>query len=326
MPVLPTISVVLCTYTERRWDDLVEAVESLPTQTRPPDEIVVVVDHNPALLARARNALTNIRVIENTGPQGLSAARNNGIAAARGNLIMFLDDDAVAEPDCLARLVAWCDRPNVLGAGGRADPIWLSPRPLWFPEEYAWVVGCSYRGLPENAKPIRNLFGGCMLLRRDVLEAVGGFRTDLGRVGTLPAGCEETELCIRARQRSPQGFFVFEPQAAIGHKVPASRLQLGYFLARCFGEGRSKARVAAVVGTQDGLATERDYVWRTLPRGVARGLADLVLHLDVFGLARAAMIVLGLAATATGYARGVLMELLAHFNGASPAELRSGVG
>jgi glucosyl-dolichyl phosphate glucuronosyltransferase len=188
------------------------------------------------------------------------------------------------------------------------------------------VVGCRYRGLPNSARPIRNLFGGCMVVRRDMLETVGGFRIDLGRVGTLPAGCEETELCIRARQHSPQGFFIYEPQAVIGHKVPASRLRLGYFLVRCLAEGRSKARVATVVGTQDGLATERDYVWRTLPRGVGRGLADLVLRMNVFGLTRAAIIVLGLAATTTGYARGILGERLGRFDAGSPSELPSGVG
>jgi GT2 family glycosyltransferase len=328
MTAKPTVSVVVCTYTERRWDDLVEAVASLRSQSQPPDEIVVVVDHNPALLARARQAMPDVQVVENSGQQGLSGARNSGSAAARGSLIAFLDDDAVADRDCLARQLAWCAQPNVLGAGGRVDPIWLSPRPGWFPEEFDWVVGCSYRGLPERAAPVRNLFGGCMMLRREVLEAVGGFRTDLGRVGALPAGCEETELCIRARQQAPQGVFIYEPQSVIGHKVTAARLRVDYFLARCRGEGVSKARVAAVVGAQDGLSTERGYVWRTLPRGVGRGLADLVVRRDIYGAARAAMIGLGLTATALGYAQGLWQDRLAKHQDGHRAQprLRSGLG
>src|SRR5207302_772734 len=111
------ISVVICAYTEERWDDLSAAVQSIKDQSTPAKEIIVVIDHNPALFERTLSGLPGALVIENNQPNGLSGARNSGIAAARGEFIAFLDDDAVADPDWLMWLSVCCRDPNVLGAG-----------------------------------------------------------------------------------------------------------------------------------------------------------------------------------------------------------------
>src|SRR5512141_177425 len=95
--VLP-ISVIICAYTDARWNDLIEAVASLRRQQTAPAEVIVVVDHNPALLARVRAEFPHVTVIENMGPQGLSGARNSGLAAASGEIVAFMDEDATAEP------------------------------------------------------------------------------------------------------------------------------------------------------------------------------------------------------------------------------------
>ncbi|MPZ15697.1 MAG: glycosyltransferase [Chloroflexi bacterium] len=296
-------SVVVCTYTEDRWHDLVAAIESVQRQTRRPGEIVVVVDHNPSLLSRIRASFAH-PVVENTGERGLSGARNSGIAAARGSEIVFLDDDAVAEPDWLDLLVARRRDAQVLGAGGALEPLWQHKRPQWFPDEFDWVVGCSYRGMPTETTVVRNPLGGSMWIRREVFDAIGGFRSGIGRHGTRPLGCEETELCIRARQRWPDRCFVYEPSARVHHRVPAVRARWSYLTARCFAEGVSKAHVTRFVGARDGLAAERAYVLNTLPRGVARGIQDTLTRGDATGLARAASIIVGVLVAAAGYLVG----------------------
>jgi hypothetical protein len=144
-----------------------------------------------------------------------------------------------------------------------------------------------------------------MSLRREIFTLVGGFRAGIGRVGSRPVGCEETELCIRARQRLPRARFVFEPGARVTHAVPPSRSTWAYFRSRCFAEGLSKAQVAAAHGRRDGLASERTYAFQTLPRGIVQGFAD-ALGGDASGLARSAAIVAGLASTASGYLVGSL--------------------
>jgi GT2 family glycosyltransferase len=309
-PNAPTISVVICAYTEARWDDLRRAVTSAQRQSLAPSEILLVIDHNDALLRRAQADMPGVVVLENQERRGLSGARNTGVKVAQGDLIAFLDDDAIAEPDWLRSLAQACSEPHVLGCGGLVEPMWLSGKPAWFPEEFNWVVGCSYRGLPGAQSAVRNPIGSSMLIRREVFEAIGGFRSEVGRVGKHPVGCEETELCIRARQHWPGGMFVYEPASRIKHVVPDDRAQWSYFRSRCFYEGRSKAQVARAVGAHDGLASERSYTLRTLPSGVFRNILHALTHDDVYGLARAGAIVAGLAITALGYASGVFNQAL----------------
>ncbi len=309
-PTVRDISVVMCAYTEARWDDLVGAVESLRRQTLPPREIIVVIDHNPHLLARVRREIEGVVAAENQEGRGLSGGRNSGLRLARGQIVAFLDEDAVAAPDWLALLSMGYVDPRVAGSGGAIVPHWLGGRPAWFPEEFDWVVGCTYRGMPQQTAAVRNLIGCNMSFCRATLGTGAAFRPGIGRIGTRPVGCEETELCIRLRQRDPGSLFLYEPRARVYHRVPIARARLRYFLSRCYAEGLSKATVSRLVGARDGLASERFYVLRMLPRGVARYLCDAFLRRDPAGIARAAAIALGLATTAMGYLAGTVTERL----------------
>lgn len=305
------VSVVICAYTAERWQELHEAVFSVQRQRFPPREIIVVVDHNTLLLRRARAEMPGVMVIENQDLPGLSGARNTGVSVSRGALVAFLDDDAVAEPDWLQLLAQACETPDVLGCGGRIEPVWRAGKPGWFPEEFHWVVGCSYRGLPRAQSVVRNLIGSSMCIRREVFAAVGGFRSDVGRIGKHPVGCEETELCLRALRRWPGRSFLYEPASRVGHVVSGERIRWSYFCARCFFEGRSKARVAQLAGAHAGLASERSYAVSALPAGVARNMTLALAHHDVRGFARGGAIVVGLAITTAGYLTGALWQRVA---------------
>lgn len=151
----PGVSVVICAYTEDRWEDVLAAVASVRAQSRPALETLLVVDHNEVLLdrlAKEYQDTDDVRVLANAGPRGLSAGRNTGIAASRGGIVAFLDDDAVAERDWLGHFAEAYADPRVMAVGGRTEPLWASGRrPGWFPEEFDWVVGCTYRGLPPDA-------------------------------------------------------------------------------------------------------------------------------------------------------------------------------
>ena len=297
-------SVVICCYTDARWDDLGDAVRAARALDPPADEVVVVVDHNPPLGERLRALFPDLAVVDNAGERGLSGARNAGIAASRGDLLVFLDDDAVADPGLLGHLAWQAARPGVLGAGARILPAWRGARPVWFPDEFLWVVGCTYAGLRPG--PVRNLIGAAMAVRRTVFGSVGGFEEALGRTRTgLPLGCEETELCIRARAADPAGRFVYEPEAVCHHRVVPDRATWRYLVRRCFAEGLSKAHLATLAGAAPAMSTERAYALRTLPRGVLRGLAAGLAG-DLSGFGRAGAIGLGFAVTASGYALGRL--------------------
>jgi glucosyl-dolichyl phosphate glucuronosyltransferase len=296
-----TLSVVVCSYTMARWPDLVAAVGSLQRQRRPADEVLLVVDHCPELAVRAAGMLAGVRVVANREQAGLSGARNTGVALAQGEVVAFLDDDATADPDWTEGLLAGYRNDRVLGVGGLVRPRWETGRPAWFPPEFDWVVGCSYRGMPEQAAQVRNFIGANMSFRRADLVAAGGFRPDLGRIGSRPLGCEETELCIRLAAGRPGAELRYEPAAGVSHRVPEGRTNWAYFRARCYAEGLSKAVVARHAGRGPALASERRYLRSTVPRGMVRAVGP-----HGGGPLQLAALTLGVAATLAGYTTGRL--------------------
>jgi glycosyltransferase involved in cell wall biosynthesis len=232
---------------------------------------------------------------------GLSGARNTGLRHARSDVVAFLDDDAVAEPGWLAALLRHYADPRVLGVGGLVLPEWQGPVPAWFPPEFGWVVGCSYTGQPTTTDAVRNPIGANMSFRRSVLDRVGGFSSALGRVGTEPRGCEETEISIRARQAFPGGVILHEPAAVVLHHVPASRGSWSYFVRRCWHEGLSKAEMSRLVDHGGGLTVERTYAMKVLPAGLRRDLGRAGRRLEVTSLMRGLATGAGLAVTTAGY-------------------------
>src|SRR5262245_34109465 len=174
------VSVVICAYSERRWDRLCAALDSIQHQEEMALEVLAVIDHNPALQTRVADAFPTVRSIRNDGRRGLSGARNTGVRAARGNVIAFIDDDAVASPDWLALMANHYSNPSIVGVGGRVEAVWPDARPRWFPEEFGWVVGCSYRGQPELMAPVRNFVGCNMSFRKSLFEHLDGFREEMG--------------------------------------------------------------------------------------------------------------------------------------------------
>jgi glycosyltransferase involved in cell wall biosynthesis len=270
-------TVVVCAFASQRLEQTVDCVTSVLNQDPPPDQMIVVVDHNESLQAELRARLPDeVEIVANERARGLSSARNTAIARSRGAYVAFIDDDAIAHERWLARLLSKFDDPQVVGVGGHARPLWETAHPAWLPPEFLWVVGCSYAGLPE-AGEVRNPLGCNMAFRAGLFEAVGNFNPAIGRLGSLPLGCEETEFCLRAARAMRGARIALTAGAEIDHRVPAARATASYLLRRCYFEGISKALVRRL-GDSRSLDTERAYVRHALAarlassiRGVASG-------------------------------------------------------
>ncbi|OJF12236.1 glycosyltransferase family 2 protein [Couchioplanes caeruleus] len=289
------VTVALACHSEERLPGIRAAIDSVQRQSHRPAGIVVAVDHNAALGAVLRAEFPSVVVVGNDGPnRGASATRNVAAARARTPLIAFLDDDEVAAPTWLAGLVAPFEDAYVVGTGGRYRPVWNHRRPFWFPDEFGWVVGAHYKGMPTTTARVRNVWAGSMAVRADVFRAVGGFRTGFGKVGDVSRP-EDTDLCIRmAAER--QGHWVYVPRAIVDHEVPAYRASLRFFAGRCYAEGVGKIEMrAALRDLPDALGDEQTYVTRTVPLGLARNVATGRLD-------RAAAMALGIACAAAGAA------------------------
>jgi GT2 family glycosyltransferase len=301
----PAVSVIVSAFSTERMKLLSQCVSSITEQRYHPAEIILVIDHNRALFERARRTFAGVQVVENDHSQGCSGARNCGAEHAKGEILAFIDDDARADPGWLEQLVRPYADESVLGTTGYVRARWPTARPPWFPPEFDWVVGSSYSGMPDAPARVRNVWGVSTSLRRSLFEQLGGYDETIGRVGSLPVGCEDTEFCLRANLRYPDGTILYVPDAVVDHYVSDHRATLRYFMRRCYGEGLSKAVVAQNVGWWRGLSTERHYVTRVLPGGVVRGLRRSMGG-DMAGLGSSLAIVAGVAAAGAGYVRGRL--------------------
>ena len=124
---MPSAAVVICAYSDQRWDLFVDGIEAVLGQALPPERLLVVIDHNEGLLERVRQRFGDrVVAMPNAERQGLSGARNTGVAAAEEEIIAFLDDDALPEPTWLEALVAAYE-------DGRSRRRRLDPRPLGVP-------------------------------------------------------------------------------------------------------------------------------------------------------------------------------------------------
>src|SRR5260370_16796362 len=174
-----------------------------------------------------------------------------------------------------------------MGVGGRLERLGVNGRPAWFSEEVYWVLGCSYRGMPQKAGGVRNLIHCNMAVRREVWETIGGLNDKFGHVGGQPRGCGDTEFGIRVHRHWPQHVLLYAPHAKVYHKVPTSRSRWQYFSRRCKFQGRSKALLTRIVDSQDGLSSERSYTFQTLQRGILPAVPDALFGRHLTGIFRA---------------------------------------
>lgn len=298
----PAVSVIICAYTEDRWQQLQKSVASAEAQTSPPIEIIVCIDHNEELLRKSEEhfgkgraaGLIPLIVLANKYEGHLGSARNTAAEHASGEVLAFLDDDAAAAADWLDRLIAPYADERVGAVGGAPLPVFEAGRPRWFPQEFDWVFGCAYRGLPSARAPLAHLIGANMSARRSALREVGGFHSD---------DHDDMDMCHRIAHA--QHRVLYEPRAVVHHFVPATRTTWRYFWRRCYFVNRGKVEAFANMREAAGLGAELAFVTRTLTTGVLAEVRQ-VMRGDLYGLARAGAMIAGITLAGLGHVSGQL--------------------
>lgn len=301
-PESPTVSAVVCAFTEKRWSLLEKAISSLDSQTTPPLETIVCVDHNDELLRKCDEHFGAHRpvgavplvVLANKYSGRLGAARNTAIEFASGDVVAFMDDDAAAAPEWVERLAAAYDDERIAAVGGRPLPVFEGARPRWFPYEFDWVIGCVYRGLPLSRGPSVRLIGANMSARRAVLEEIGGFHSDHQ---------DDMDMCHRVAHA---GYLViYEPLAVNYHFVPVGRTTWEYFWKKCYHANLGKVEVFANMADAASLSAELAFVRRALTTGFVTEMGQ-VIRGDLYGLARFGAMIAGIGMAGVGHAWGKL--------------------
>ncbi|MBN9519685.1 glycosyltransferase [bacterium] len=172
-----------------------------------------------------------LRYVREARP-GLSHARNRAIDEARHEVIAYLDDDVDVAPSWLNALRAAYASGDVAGVGGRAYLVYPARRPRWLSDTREALLTRVELGPDRRPSGAGELYGVNLSFRKAWLIRSGGFRTDLGRVGTTLTGGEDCDMLERVA--SLGGLVLYEPGAVVGHRVPRGRLTRTWFWKRCY--------------------------------------------------------------------------------------------
>jgi glycosyltransferase involved in cell wall biosynthesis len=307
------ITVVVCTHSQDRYPYLREAVESVLAQTYTNHEIVIVSDGSERVAERARNEYADceVRVHLQEPNQGLLAARNTGASLANGDVVAFLDDDAVADEDWLAELAATYheyerkENEEILAVGGKMTPFWVAGKPEYLPEEFYWLIGVTHRGFADGSGEVRNTFGSNISMRRKVFTDLGGFDTEIGgRKGDKHLQGGETELCARLRDQHGVGVR-YNPDARVAHKVFKYRTEPVWLVKRAFWQGYSKRGMEVLVPESTGEETE--FLDQLLREFVPERLTGMVCAPSTAALAQFVSLFVLTGAVGVGYLYGALI-------------------
>lgn len=245
-------SVIVCTY--NRADSLKEtlqALQALRVELGVTWEIIVVDNNSSDDTARVvQEAAEHWPILryEFEPEQGLSYARNHGIAAAQGEVILFTDDDVLPEPDWLATVLCGLAEYDADACGGYIAPIWESTPPAWLTERFYGFL--AVRTDREDDYRIRLSadapYGANMAIRKSVFDQVGGFDTNRGRKGHVLASGEDGEMFERILNAGFKAYFL--GRARVHHKVEGFRTTKSYLRRWRFQTSRNLAISKGVEG------------------------------------------------------------------------------
>jgi glycosyltransferase involved in cell wall biosynthesis len=301
------VSVVLCTYAPDAYDHFTEAADSVLAQTHDDVELVVVVDGTEAVFERARadyGDREDVIVHCNDENRGLLESRNRGAELADGDVVAFIDDDAVAEPDWIRKLRDAYENHGAIAAGGRMTAEWVAGKPTFLPEEFYWLVGVTHRGFADGEGEVRNTFGSNISFRREVFLDLGGFDPEIGgRQGDANLQGGETELCARMRAEYGNGVY-YVPDAEVAHKVFAYRTRPGWLFDRAFWQGYSKRAMETLA--PDAGGEEGDFLGQLLLEFVPGRVRRLVTGPSLSGVAQLGTLLALTGTVGAGYLYGAV--------------------
>ncbi len=263
------VSVVVCTYTMDRYDVFTEAVESVLAQTYDPIEVILVIDGNTEVYERVVDDfgdLENVVVHNNEENRGISYSRTRGAELASGEIVAFIDDDGLAEPDWIVKHVETYEETNAIAVGGYVAPNWVGEKPDFFPEEFYWLVGCTEKGFAEHGEEIRNGYGSNVSYKRDLFLDVGGYDVNTGRKGDRHIQAHEAPVGIRIREEYGQGV-VYVEDAVVHHKLFEYRGDFRWLVFRSFWQGFSKRIMGILLPESKGDESEylQNLVFQFIP-------------------------------------------------------------
>lgn len=264
----PDISVIICTYNREKY--LIEAMQSLVEQDFEKNCFEVIVVNNNSkddteTVCKefiASHPECQMHYFNET-EQGSSAARNHGARYAKGSLLIFMDDDAIAEKDFLKNTWQFhLANPGIHGFGGRIIPRYIPAEPEWMSHYVSALVGnFDYAPVVTEFKPNKYPLESNMVITKKAFDEIGGFNRALpGVKGNLRIGGEGKDLYFRLKEKGQKIFYV--PGLVVHHVVEVSRLNKEYLYRVASGIGRGERQRISSKGRMSYYAKLAEYIFK----------------------------------------------------------------
>lgn len=301
------VSVILCTYSTDMYPHFRETVESVRSQTFENTELVVVVDGNEALNHQVKKEFLDndrTKLHQNEKNRGLLESRNTGAELATGDIVAFIDDDAIAADTWIEELVQTYESTKAIAVGGKMTPEWTAGKPAYLPEEFYFLVGVTHKGFPEEQTEVRNTFGSNISFRRDVFLELGGFNTRIGgREGDKNLQGGETEFCARMLTEYGQGV-IYNPDAKVAHKIFEYRTKPKWLLDRAFWQGYSKRAMEIII--PESSNEECEFLKRLFTEFIPGRIVRLLKRPSISRVVQLVMLIALTTAVGIGYLYGIM--------------------
>jgi GT2 family glycosyltransferase len=256
------LSIVVTSYDLQRKKGIMDLLDSIQAQVCNDFEVVYITERSRLLYDFVKEAIEKRgirgKVIHNDGSWGLSECRNIGVKHSEGEVVAFVDDDVILDPNwSCAILNAFKTLDGIIGATGPAYPYWVDGRADWLPTELDWLIGCTRWFKSDAPVQVRNCWGMNMCFAREAFEQAGFFSLQAGFVtGKAIDGRigEDVEFSLRVRRLTGKKLY-YLPDMKVLNKVYAYRLSSRFIVARSSWIGYSRRNIAEVAGNQQ-LAIE----------------------------------------------------------------------
>lgn len=300
------VSVIICGYTMDRFEVITAAIDSVLAQTHRPLEVIIIIDGNFNLYDRISTIYCDkpaIHIELNDQNRGISYSRTRGAELATGEVVAFIDDDAVAEPNWIAEHVRVYEESDAVAVAGPVVPMWTETEPRWFPSEFYWLVGCTEPGFAEDGDEIRNGYGSNVSYLREVFLEVGGYDVNTGRKGDRHIQAHEAPVGIKLRDRCNKSV-IFKVDAKVHHRLFMYRGRFTWLLRRSFWQGYSK-RLMQRLYTHN-QENEREFALGVILHGIPRRMQATVRDKSITPLLQICTSIIFIIAAIIGFIYAVV--------------------
>ena len=316
---LAQISIITPSYTTKRLKDIIELLDSIQAQTYKNIEVLIIAERSQELAGTIKGyveekSYSNVRVLYNEEEWGVSSARNLAIEQAKGEIIAFVDDDALLLPGWAKETAkAYAEDSSIIGVAGPILPQWEQDSMSWFPRELYWIFSCTYWDWAEKTE-VRNGYGTNISFWREAFNCCGLFKSNLeakepGKSDWQRPGAKETEFSLRVTRETGKRI-IYHPKIRVRHKVYRYRLSTSFVVKRAYWEGYAKALLNKWYYSSDRevLSTEYSLLRRILFNSLPYSFG-LLTKRPIIALRRLWVFLLALGFVAIGYASYTLRNL-----------------